>query len=205
MSMPRTYDASRLPAYSISSHAPLYVGQVLLAAIEGTMFWILIAMYFYIRLSVDVWPPPGVSLPEISLSTLALVPLLLSAFGSYWASEGAKKDDRFAMLAGLIANLALAAIFVMLEGASWRSFDFTWESDIHGSIVWALMFLFFVDLCCDLFFTSVLVIALARGYAGPKQRLGVHVDSVVWYFLVIIWIPIYVVIYWGPRMLKAGV
>jgi cytochrome c oxidase subunit III len=32
--------------------------------------------------------------------------------------------------------------------------------------------------------------------------LGVHVDSVVWYFLVAIWIPIYVVIYWGPRILE---
>jgi len=205
MSLPRTYDASGLAPYSISSHAPLYVGQVLLAAIEGTMFCILIAMYFYIRLSVDVWPPPGVRLPEISLSTLALAPLLLSAFGSYWASEGAKKNDRFAMLAGLVANLALAIVFVMLEGASWRSFDFTWESDIHGSIVWALLFLFFVDACADLVFTAMLVLALLRGYAGPKQRLGVHVDSIVWYFIVVIWIPIYVVIYWGPRMLKAGV
>lgn len=205
MSMPRTYDASGLPPYSISSHSPLFVGQVMLACIEGTMFCILIAMYFYIRLSVDVWPPPGVRLPEIALSSLALAPLLLSAFGSYWASEGAKKDDRLAMLVGLIANITLALVFVLLEGASWRSFNFTWESDIHGSIVWSLLFLFFVDAVADLIFTFMLVLALVRGYDGPKQRLGVHVDSIVWYFLVLIWLAIYFVVYWGPRILKAGV
>jgi heme/copper-type cytochrome/quinol oxidase subunit 3 len=202
--LPRTYDAAALPSYSISNHAPLFVGQVLLAAIEGTMFLNLIAMYAYIRLSVDVWPPPGIRFPELTMSSLALIPLILSAGGSYWASEGAKKDDRFAMLVGLIANLVLGAIFVLMEGASWRSFNFTWASDIHGSIVWALLFLFIVDAVADLCFTTSLVIAVARGHSGPRQRLGVHVDSVVWYFIVLIWLPLYAVIYWGPRILGGG-
>ena len=102
-------------------------------------------------------------------------------------------------------RIAGALIFVLLEGASWRSFNFTWESDVHGSIVWALLFLFMLDAAADLFFTCMLILALLRGYDGPKQRLGVHVDSVVWYFIVLIWLPIYFVIYWGPRILKAGV
>jgi hypothetical protein len=38
------------------------------------------------------------------------------------------------------------------------------------------------------------------GRSGPKQRLGVHVDSVIWYFLVAIWIPMYVTIFWGPAL-----
>ena len=204
MTLPKTYDAAPLPAYSISSHAPLYMGQVLLAAIEGTMFLILIAMYFYIRLSLDVWPPPGVQFPAPALPTLALLPLLLSAVGSYWASEGAKKNDRFAILTGMIANIILGGIFLLMEGASWRSFNFTWESDIHGSIVWSLLFLFTLDAVADLIFTTVLTVAIALGRCGPRQRLGVHVDSVVWYFIVLIWLPIYGVIYWGPRILGGG-
>ena len=48
------------PPYDISSKAPLWWGQLLMCLIEGSMFCILIAMYFYMRLSVDVWPPPGV-------------------------------------------------------------------------------------------------------------------------------------------------
>ena len=47
----------------------------------------------------------------------------------------------------------------------------------------------------------VLILILADGRYGPKQRQGVHVDSVVWYVLVAVWVPIYVVIYWGPRFL----
>ena len=36
-----------------------------------------------------------------------------------------------------------------------------------------------------------------------KQRLGVHVDSVLWYFIVLIWLPLYVAIYWGPHIVGA--
>jgi cytochrome c oxidase subunit III len=44
----------------------------------------------------------------------------------------------------------------------------------------------------------VLLVLIVAGYNGPKQRLGVHVDSIVWYFLVASWIPIYITIYWAP-------
>ena len=46
--------------------------------------------------------------PHTTLPTLALIPLLLSCVGSYWASEGAKKNDRRGMLTGMILNVALA-------------------------------------------------------------------------------------------------
>ncbi len=49
----------------------------------------------------------------------------------------------------------------------------------------------------------VLILIVASARYGEKQRLGVHVDSVVWYFIVIIWIPLYTVVYWGPHFVGA--
>jgi cytochrome c oxidase subunit I+III len=49
--------------------------------------------------------------------------------------------------------------------------------------------------------TAVLFVIVASGHYGPRQRIGVHVDSVLWYFLVGIWIPLYGVIYWAPRLI----
>jgi cytochrome c oxidase subunit I+III len=60
-----------------------------------------------------------------------------------------------------------------------------------------------MDVVADLGFTAVLIFLIATGRIGGMQRLGVHVDSVVWYVLVAIWVPLYVVIYWGPRFLAA--
>jgi heme/copper-type cytochrome/quinol oxidase subunit 3 len=164
----------------------------------------LIATYFYLRLGVDAWPGPGVRLPGLTLSSWALIPLLASCVGSYLATEAAKKNDRSGMLLGLGLNLGLALVFLVLRGIEWNSLNFTWESDAHGSIVWAILFLHSYDVVADLIMTAVLIVIVAAGHYGPRQRIGVHVDSVLWYFLVGIWIPLYCVIYWAPRLIGGG-
>ena len=200
MSPTRTLDVSGLPAYEISNRAPLWWGQLFMALIEGALFCMLIAMYFYLRLSIDVWPPPGVKPPGLTLPTLALIPLVLSAGGSYAASEGAKRDDRRMMLLGMGGNLALAIVFLVLRFIEWNTFNFTWAADIHGTLVWSILFLHTFDVIADLLMTAILIGIVADNKHGPKQRLGVHVDSVLWYFLVLIWLPLYVAVYWGPRL-----
>jgi heme/copper-type cytochrome/quinol oxidase subunit 3 len=203
MTAQRTLDVSRLPAFSISSAAPLFWGQVFLTFIEGTMFCILIAMYFYIRLSVDIWPPPGIQLPNRLLPGCCMVLLLLSCIGSYLASEAAKRNDRGGMILGLGLNLLLALTAIGLRGLEWSSWNFKWTSTAYGSITWGIMFLHTLDVAADIVFTVVLLVLLARGRNGPMQRLGVHVDSIVWYFLVAIWIPLYIVVFWGPYFVGA--
>lgn len=200
MTQARTLDVSGLPAYEISNRAPLWWGQLIMTLIEGSLFCIMIAMYFYYRLSVDVWPPPGIKPLRLTMPSLALIPLALSAVGSWAASVGAKKDDRGLMLRGMAANVLLALMFLGLRFAELRTFNFTWASDIHGSLVWSILFLHTFDIISDLLVTIVLIVIVATGNHGPKQRLGVHVDSVLWYFLVLIWFPLYLAVYWGPRM-----
>jgi len=194
----RTLDLSALPAGNVSYQHPLWWGQLFLAFTEGSVFCILIAMYFYIRLSMDVWPPPGVQLPQTLLPTVCTVLLILSCAGSYIASEGAKKDDRTRVLLGLLLNVVLATAAMVLRLVALRQWNFSWRTTAYGSINWAILFLHTVDVIADLLFTVVLILIFAVGRHGPKQRIGVHVDSVVWYFLVLIWIPLYVITAWGP-------
>jgi cytochrome c oxidase subunit III len=203
MTEARYLDVSGLPAYEISNKSTLFWGQLLMAAIEGSLFLMMIAIYFYLRISVDIWPPPGVQLPHLTMPTLALIPLALSCVGSWWASEGAKEDDWHKMLTGLMANLGLALVFLAMRAVEWHTLNFKWSTDIHGSIVWSLLFLHTFDAIADLVYTLVLIVILLLNYYGPKQRIGVHVDSVLWYFIAGIWIPMYVVIYWGPRFVGA--
>lgn len=203
MNEPRTIDVSHLPPYDISSRAPLWWGQLCITFIEGAMFLILIAAFLYTRLRMDVWPPPGDQFPHTLLPTLGLIPLIASAYGSYWASEAAKKNDRRGMILGLLLNLVLAGIAFAMRIVEWHSLNFNWKTDIQGSYVWAFLGLHSFDYVGDCVFTLVLLITILTGRYGEKQRLGVHVDSVVWYFLVIIWIPIYLVIYWGPHFLES--
>ena len=148
-SQPRILDVSHLPPYEISSQAPLWWGQLCIVFIEGAMFLILIAAYLYTRLRVDVWPPPGEQFPHLTLPTLALIPLVLSALGSYIASEGAKRDDRGRMIGGMVLNLVLAAICFVMRLVEWHSLNFNWKTDINGSYVWAFLSLHSFDFVGD--------------------------------------------------------
>ena len=199
----RTLDVSHLPAGNVSEHAPLWWGQLMLALIEASMFFILLAMYFYIRLSMDMWPPPGVQLPRAGLAGIALIPLIVSAAGSYIAGEAAKKNDRGGMLLGLGLNVVLAIVFLAMRAVAWRDFNFNWRAGAFGSIMWAIMFLHTLDAVADVIFTILLIVVLLLGYNRVRERLGVHVDSVLWYFIVLIWLPAYVALYLGPRIVGA--
>jgi heme/copper-type cytochrome/quinol oxidase subunit 3 len=205
MTARRTLDVSDLATFSISSKTPLWWGQLFMAFIEGTMFCILIAMYFYIRLSVDMWPPPGVQLPTKVLPAICLGLLILSCAGSYIASEAAKEGNRAGMLFGLVLNMGLGCLGMGARAMDWGLWNFKWTTGAYGSITWAIVFLHTLDIVADLIFTFVLTLLVARGRTGPRVRLGVHVDSVVWYFLVLIWIPLYVVVFWGPYFLGGPV
>ena len=117
----RTLDVSHLPDHAISPDAPLWWGQLLTAFIEGTMFAILIAMYFYYRLSVDVWPPPGTELPRVVLPTISLFLMFVSTLGSYRASEAAKRDDSRGIIVWLLFNLILGCAALVCRGFAWAS------------------------------------------------------------------------------------
>lgn len=200
----RALDVSQLPDYEISAQAPLWWGQLLLAFIEGTMFAILMAMYFYYRLRLDVWPPPGTRMSAPWLPVLALALMVVSCIGSYRSSEAAKRDDPRGMVLWMLFNFVLGSAAIAVRAVSWSQFNFSYASDVHGSIVWTILALHSLDAFADLLFTLVLIVLVARGYHGPAQRLGVHVDAVVWYFVVIIWFALYVVVYLGPMLVGSA-
>src|SRR3954470_20606547 len=50
-------DVARLPESSFGTRAPLWWGNTLLLFIETTMFALLAATYFYLRMDFEQWPP----------------------------------------------------------------------------------------------------------------------------------------------------
>lgn len=120
----QTLDVSHLQPYEISSQSPLWWGQFMIVFIEGTMFAILIAAYFYTRLRMDVWPPPGDQFPSITLPTwiVLIYPALgrmrtLAEMGSVLFR--AQKETGIAILSGdaspLLEHLATSVLRVRVD------------------------------------------------------------------------------------------
>src|ERR1051326_2319586 len=71
-------DVSQLPTIGFGPQAPLWWGVLGLFAIEGTMFALVIANYFYLRLNFKLWPPANFALPDLGPGTANLIILLAS-------------------------------------------------------------------------------------------------------------------------------
>jgi cytochrome c oxidase subunit III len=201
MNSDRVLDVKKLPPIGYYNNAPLWWGQVGMVAIEGTIFALLIATYFYLRMNVPVWPPPGSELNRPVLPTIGLVILLLSVYPTYVASEAVVKGEWLTAKIGMVLNILCALLFLILRIVEWRSLNFRWDTNAYGSIVWTILGLHSSHVFASMVESSFLTFFLFKGRMGEKQRLGIRVDSVYWYFVVGAWIPLYLVLYVAPYFL----
>jgi hypothetical protein len=77
----------------------------------------------------------------------------------------------------------------------------SWDTNAYGSITWTLLSLHTTHLITDLVDTLVLAALMFTRHGRNKRRLGdVEDNALYWYFVVVTWLPIYGVLYWGPRL-----
>ena len=94
-------DVSGLPAYTFERRGLMWWGTMGIIAIEGTMFAILIATYFYLRLYVPKWPPQ-LPPPDLFYGTVNTLVLLLSVVPNQWVNRAAERQDLAAVRLGLL-------------------------------------------------------------------------------------------------------
>ena len=71
---------------------------------------------------------------------------------------------------------------------------------LAGSIVWTLLGLHTVHIVTDVADTLVLAVLMFTRHAENHMRLSDVTDNVFyWNFVVLSWIPIYLLLYWFPR------
>jgi cytochrome c oxidase subunit 3 len=86
---------------------------------ETTLFLMLFASYFYLRLQSTHWPPPHVAKPPVLVPTLLTVALVLTSFGMQRAWHAAQELERVRAWWLLAASGAVQAGYLI-----WQMFLF---------------------------------------------------------------------------------
>lgn len=192
-------DVRRLPVYMDGPTAPLWWGFVGMIAIETTVFASLIASYFYLRAGAGAWPQAGESPPELLLPTINTFVLLASSLPMHLADRAAT-HNRLGRVAPLLgASMLLALLFLGLKFIEYRHVPHPWEESAYGSMVWTIVGFHSAHVMALLLKTVVVTTLAARHYFTPQRRLGLTANGLYWHFVVIVWVPLYVVLYWTPR------
>jgi heme/copper-type cytochrome/quinol oxidase subunit 3 len=198
----RVLDVSYLPTVTFASRSLTWWGTLGMMVIEGGVFALAIASYFYLHSRSDTWPP-GVLPPDLLWGTLNTTALILSAVPTEWYRRRARQGDTTSVQIGLIlaSLISIATLFIRYEEMLHLNCD--WTQSAYGSIVWLIMGLHITHLLTDGVETFVLTALFFSPYVEGKRFVDAEENASYWYFVVLTWIPIYFVIYWAPRWLRS--
>jgi cytochrome c oxidase subunit III len=193
-------DVSDLPSYAFSHQSPMWWGTLGMIAIEGTVFALAIATYFYLRSHSDTWPMTALP-PDLLWGTINTAIMLGSLVPNHLAKKAAEKHEVFGVRLWLMAGLVFGAAFLAVRVMEFAALNVRWDSNAYGSIVWTLLGFHTAHLATDFADTVVLAVLFFTGPLEGKRFVDVSENAFYWYFVVWAWLPIYFVIYWGARAL----
>ncbi len=195
-------DVSHLPTVTFGTRSITWNGIIGMMAIEGTVFALTIAAYFYLHSRSVEWPPHE-NPPALFWGTLNTVIFVLSVIPNEWYRRRARKGDLRSVRIGLVILTLVGVANLVVRYFELRHLNCDWSQDAYGSAVWLLIGLHVTHLLTDFVDTVVLTVLFFTPLVEGKRFMDASENADYWYFVVVSWIPIYLVLYWVPRWLHA--
>jgi cytochrome c oxidase subunit 1/cytochrome c oxidase subunit I+III len=196
-------DVSELPTVAFGSRAPLWWGVAGLITIESMMFALLAACYFYLRGGASVWPPPR-NVPSLSAGTWNLALLLLSLIPMHLGNRAAAARSLKGMRKWLLVTTAFSLVCLALRAVELNSLNFRWDAHAYGSIVWVIFGMHSLHLLTSNVENLLFLALLFKGPIEEKHLLDLRLNGMYWFFVVLVWIPFYIIVFLDPGIFRMG-
>jgi heme/copper-type cytochrome/quinol oxidase subunit 3 len=198
---PRYLDVSGLTDVPYDHDSTMWWGTLGFIIIEGFTLVLSAASYFYLRLNELSWPPGRTPNPDVLLPTASTVFLLLVIVPMIAADRAARRMDRAGVIRGLVIATVLTVPAVVLRWLDLLALNVAYDAHAYGSIVWTIVLLHYTLIIVDLFETGALAWLFIVGRAQKRHHSDVIDATLYQIYLSIIWVPLYLIVYWGPRLL----
>jgi heme/copper-type cytochrome/quinol oxidase subunit 3 len=192
-------DLSHLPTYGFGAQSPMWWGTLGLFAVEGMGFVLVIGMYLYLWFINPAWPL-GVTPPNHWPGTFILLILLASLWPNAATERAGRKEDLPNTRLLLIVMSLVALVVIGIRFYEFTTLHVLWDTNAYGSVVWFLLGLHALHVITDAGDTIVLTVLMFTRHGHGKRFSDVSDNAFYWYFVVLTWIPLYLLIYWFPRM-----
>jgi heme/copper-type cytochrome/quinol oxidase subunit 3 len=194
----RILDISTLPTFGFGHRSPMWWGTMGLMLIEGSVFALAIMAYFYLRSHAAKWPTSGWP-PELVWGNVNTAVMLASAIPNHYAKRAAERLDLGKVRLWLVICMLTSIAFLGVRVLEFGALNTRWDTDAYGSAVWMLMCLHTTHLVTDAYDSAVLTVLTFTGPMEGKRYVDISENAAYWYFVVLSWLPIYAVVYWGAR------
>ena len=199
---PRFIDSvAELPTHKFGPSSLTWWGVVGFMVIEGAGFALAFAAYFFIMGHEQGWPPEGRQAPNLLWGTLFTIVIVLSEIANTRVKKAARERDVPSIRRLLPVMIAFGVILLIIRGFEFNNLNCRWTDDAYSSIVWALLFLHTIHLLTDWMDTIVLWCLMMTEVGWEGRRLvDTDENSLYWRYVWLLWLPIYAMIYWVPRL-----
>jgi cytochrome c oxidase subunit 3 len=205
-----TIDVSDLPPNTLDHRSPIWWGNLLLLMIETTMFAIMVATYFYLRVvDAQLWPPPQSNwvpalyhpVPHLLVPTLNLIVLLVSLAPMIVVDRACLRRDLNTVRFGMVAVVAFGVAAVVLRFYEFPALQFKWNDNAYASVTWTLLGLHLAHIITATAENILMTAWVFLKGLDDKHARDVRVTASYWYWVVGIWVLLYLLIYFGARWL----
>lgn len=194
-------DLTGLTAETGRTTSASWWGTLAYMLIEGTGFALMLVVYLYLWSLSAEWPPEGGGLPRLGPGSWVSAILLASIIPNVWVMRRARARDLRAVRWGLLVMSALGIASLVPRIFEFAALGARWDDNAYGSVLWILLGLHTAHVLTDLADTLVLCALMFTRHGGTARRFGdVDDNALYWMFVVAAWLPIYILIYWVPRL-----
>ncbi|MBV8564828.1 MAG: cytochrome c oxidase subunit 3 [Methylobacteriaceae bacterium] len=192
-------DVSALPTFGYGPAASIWWGTAAFMMLEGTGFVLVAATYLYLAVVNPHWPPTGEP-PGLLWSTLLTIALLASAWPNQLAKRSGERADLPATRLNLVVMSAIGFLILALRAMEFTTLNVRWDTNAYGSIVWVILGLHTTHIITDLGDTVVLAVLMFTAHGRGKRFSDVSDNAFYWYFVILTWLPLYLLLYFVPRL-----
>ena len=192
-------DVSRLPTYAMGHRSPMWWGTLGFCVLEGTGFALAIGAYLYLSFLNPQWPlsaPP----PDLLWSSLLTGLLVLSVIPNWFAKHAGESEDKRKTQILLVLMSIIGVAAIALRFLEFGSLHVRWDQNAYGSLLWSILGLHASHIITDVIETVVLTCLMFTRHGHGKRFSDVGDNAFYWNFVVITWIPLYLLLYWAPRL-----
>jgi heme/copper-type cytochrome/quinol oxidase subunit 3 len=196
----KVIDVAETPTLVLGRRASTWWGTTAFIAIEFSTLVICVMTYLYLRKNEHHWPPPPLRVPDIIRPTITAVFLALTVIPNYWLHQRVRRLDKRGVQFGLLVMSILVAIALVLRLYDFRDINAHWDTNAYGSAVWITIAFHSTLLFLEALETWVFTALFWFGPIEGKHFSDADDNCVYWYFMSLVWIPMYMLLYWVPRL-----
>ena len=200
--VPRFTDSvAEVPTHKFGPSSLTWWGILGFMVIEGAGFALAFAAYFFLMGHEQGWPPEGRLPPNLLWGTLFTLLILLSEIPNTIIKKAAHERDVATIRVLMPVIVGIGGVLLIIRGFEFNNLNCRWTDDAYSSIIWALLLLHTTHILTDWIDTVVLwaLMMTPLGYEG-RRLVDTDENSLYWRYVWLLWLPIYLMIYWVPRL-----